>query len=159
MFSLKLDLAALSAGRKKGVVNRAVKSALTAAAKEWHQKYYAGHFTKAGAQKYGYYKRKGELISPGSKAFRRSYTGKKLRKFGHTDPLKFTGETYHLGKVAKIKATSKQARVILPAGLNRKHPKSQIRMRDEATRVLPDESSHLKQIAEAEAQRYLKTNR
>lgn len=157
MFSLKMDLSALAAGRKKSVVNRAVKEALTAAGKEWHQKYYTGHFTKAGAARYGYHKRKGEGQTPGSKPFKRSYTGRKLKKFGHTDPLKFSGETYQLGKVSKIKATSKQARVILPVGLNRKHPKSQIRMRDEATRVLPEEADYLRTIAEAEAERYLKT--
>lgn len=157
MFSLKMDLGALAAGKKQSVVNRAVKSALAAAATEWHQKYYAGHFTKAGAARYGYVKRKGELIAPGAKPFKRSYTGRKLKKFGHTDPLKYTGETYQLGKVAKIKATRKESRVLLPVGLNRKHPKSQIRMRDEATRVLPEEARYLREIAEAEAERSLKT--
>src|SRR5687768_3579577 len=114
MFSHKMDLAALAAGRKKSIVNRAVKEALTATAKEWHQKYYTLHFTKSGAVRYGYYKRKGEGQTPGSKPFKRSYTGRKLKEFGHTDPLKYSGETYQLGKVAKIKSTSKQSRVLLP---------------------------------------------
>lgn len=153
--SLKMDLRALGAGHRKSVVNRAVKSSLSAAALAWHQRYYEGHFTAAGGAQYGYFQRKGEGQPRDSKAFRRSYAGRKLRKFGHGDPLKFSGDAYRRGKVAIVRATSKQAKVVLPSKFNWKHPKSRIVMRDELTRVLPAESDALRGIAEIEMGRHL----
>lgn len=146
MFSLQIKYAGYPP--EKRLWNEALRRVFTAVGREWHQEYYERHFTHAGAEEYGYYKRKGELLSPVSKAFKRSYTGRKLRQFGHTLPLRFTSATYQLGKVAVIKSTSKGGRVILPRGLNRKHAKTRIVMRDEITKVLPQEADHLRQIAD-----------
>lgn len=153
--SLKMDLRALGAGHRKSVVNRSVKASLSAAALAWHQRYYEGHFTRTGAIKYAYQPRTGQNQPRDSKAFWRSYTGRKLRKVGHADPLKFTGDAYRRGKVASVRATSKQAKVVLPNKFNWKHPKSRIVMRDELTRVLPGESDALRGIAEIEMGRHL----
>lgn len=156
-FSLAIDLEALAGNRRKSVVNRALKESLAAAAKAWHQEYYEDHFTATGFRKYSYTPRKGQNLPRGSKAFWRSYSGRKLRSKGHLDPLKFTGTTYRLGKVARIVATRKQGKVVLPRGLNRKHPNSDVDMREEATRVLPSEAAHLREIVEAEFLRRLQT--
>jgi hypothetical protein len=153
MFSLGIDWKSFSAGRRKSEMRDAIRGAMAAAAKEWHQEYYEGHFTAAGATKYGYFKRKGEGLPRGTKAFSRSYHGKKLKHMGHERPLVYTGESYQRGKVAKIVASSKQAKVVLPSTFNFKHPKSRINMREEVTRVLPEEVQHLRDIAEAEMAR------
>jgi len=153
MFSLSIDWKAFSAGRRKSEMRDAIKASLAVAAKGWHQQYYEGHFTPAGGQRYGYFQRKGEGMPRGSKGFARSYHGRKLKMMGHERPLVFTGESYQRGKVAKIVASSKQAKVVLPSTFNFRHPKSRINMRDEVTRVLPDEVQALRAIAEAEMAR------
>ncbi len=159
MISLHVtNLAELATGRRKrSAVNRAIKAALSAAAAAWHRDYYERHFTPAGARLYGYYRRKGEGMAPGSKPFRRSYTGRKLARFGHADPLKFTGEGFQRGKVSRIVATRRQAKVVLPSVFNYRHPKSRIDMRAELTRVLDPEAAALREIAAAEMPRHLAT--
>lgn len=55
------------------------------------------HFTKRGYSLYGYAKRHGD--SGGNlrgRAFRSTYQGRKLRLFGHTLPLVYTGELRRL---------------------------------------------------------------
>lgn len=129
--------------RKYGIKARAVqqhtRDALAAMGREWHARYMPQHFEESAFQRYGYYQRKGMGLAADSRAFRRSYTGRKIRKTGANRPLVFTGETFALARLLKLRVTSKQARVILPQGLNRKHPKSRISMRDEVTRLNPDE--------------------
>lgn len=153
MFSLSIDWKSFAAGRRKSEMRDATKAALAAAAKAWHQNYYEDHFTPAGGQKYGYFQRKGEGLPRGSKAFSRSYHGRKLRRMGHERPLVFSGLSYQRGKVAKIVASSKQSKVVLPSTFNFRHTKSRINMRDEVTRVLPEEGQALRAIAEAEMAR------
>lgn len=69
--------------------SKCTEAAWRAAGKFWHEELREKHFTKAGAQEYGYAPRKGEGLS--GKAFWRSYTGRKLRMFGHTKPLVWSG--------------------------------------------------------------------
>ena len=67
-----------------------------------------------------------------------------VKRLGHNRPLEFTGEGRMLAMgPAKIRGTNK-ARVVLPSlKFNFRHPKSRISMRDEITRVLPDEARTL----------------
>jgi len=128
--------------------NNAVKEVLRETAAQWHERFFEGHFTVAGAQRYGYYARKGEL-QRGSKRFKRTYVGRKERVMGHSRPLYYTGEAYRDSKFTRVVATNKEARVILSRKFNLKHPKSRIRMRDEVTRVLPAEQTELMQFAQS----------
>lgn len=146
MFSLQIEYKGYPP--EKRLWNEALRRVFAAVGTEWHQEYYERHFTHAGAEQYGYYKRKGELASPGSKEFRRSYTGKKLKRFGHTLPLRYTSTAYQLGKVAIVRSNSRGGKVILPRAFNWQHPKSRIVMRDEITKVLPAEADHLRQLAD-----------
>jgi hypothetical protein len=145
MFSMQLKYTGFPP--KKSQWNAALKDTLFDVAAEWHHQYFEGHFTQAGARKYGYIARKGELLAPGSKAFLRSYVGRKLRKTGQNRPLYFSGEAYRESKVPKIRGTRKESRVVLSRKFNFKHPKSRIVMRDEVTRVLPAEANYLRRFA------------
>ncbi len=102
-------------------------------------------FTEAHARAAGYAHRKGELLPRDTAAFRRSYTGRKLRMFGHTRPLEFSGETRNKVRAASINATNKMGRAAYPGAskFNFRHPKSKIRMNEEFTRLLPHEVEQL----------------
>jgi hypothetical protein len=126
--------------------NVLLKAEWEEAAKYWGEEFRPKHFTPEGAAAYGYTKRKGENLAKGSKAYRRSYTGRKERQMGHTDPLVFTGESKRESSRYRIFATSKGARLSMPTRkLNYRHPKSQIRMADELRRVLPSEEQAIAQ--------------
>lgn len=141
--------------RERGTVPRGMRKKLNAFLKEaWHEAGVFFHeelspkrFTKEHAREARYMKRKGENLPHGSKRWKRSYYGKKyLSKFGggrnRADPLVYTGETRQAMKRASISATAKGVRVRYPGGrgLNRKHPRSRIRMYLEFIRVLPRET-------------------
>lgn len=102
----------------------------------WHRELLPKHFTNQGAKEYGYAPRKGEKGNKGGKGFRKSYTGRKLKRFGHTRPLVFTGELQRMSRFRNIKATSKGVKVTLPQArkANLRHPKSNVNMADELTR-------------------------
>ena len=107
-------------------------------------------FTKAGGRKLKYAKRKGEGIPKGSPRYARSYTGRKERTQGHTDPLVYSGESKQLARIRDVRSTSKGAKVVLQARkLNFKHPKSRIRMNVEVRRVATDESETLAEYFDA----------
>jgi hypothetical protein len=80
----------------------------------WHQMLRPKHFTHAGATEYGYAKRAGVGLT--GKAFRASYTGRKLRKYGHTYPLVLTGESkVRTATLGRVYATRDSARVTMNA--------------------------------------------
>lgn len=111
---------------------------------EFNTNYRDKRFTPEHAREAGYAFRKGELLPRGTKAFRRSYTGRKLRMFKHTNPLERTGDTKRALR-GNIRSTSKGARVTYPAArvFNFRHPKSKIRMNEEFTRITRPESREL----------------
>lgn len=136
------------AALKKRDYNRIRSQAYSAAGTLWHQRFSRKHFTHAGARKYGYTKRKGQEFAFGSKAFRRSYTGRKWRKFRHTNPLQYTGESKRIvAGQTKVKATRRgavKASVIMPARtFNRRPAGSMINMRIEMTTVATDETRQM----------------
>lgn len=144
---LDIDPAKLAKyGLKRRQIQEHTREALAAMGREWHARFMPRHFEESAYERYGYYQRKGMGLTADSRAFRRSYAGRKIRRFYHNKPLVFTGETFALARLLKLRVTSKQARVILPPGLNRKHPKSRISMRDEVTRLLPDEARELLEV-------------
>lgn len=110
----------------------------------WHQTMRPKHFTKAGALEYGYIKRKGEGAARGSGRFRRSYTGKKLKRFGHDLPLVYTGISRLATSARDIRASSRGVRIVMKApNLTKRHPKSQIDMRKEMTTISTKEGKQL----------------
>lgn len=103
-------------------------------------------FTHTHARAAGYKRRKGELQPEGSKSFRRSYTGRKKRQFGHTRPLEFSGKTRdRLRSGGRRTSTSKGARISYHQAsvFNFRHPKSQIDMAAEFRTILPEENQQL----------------
>ena len=113
----------------------------------WHTTMRPKHFTHQGAKEYGYSPRKGERGSKGGGRFRSSYTGRKLRKFGHTLPLVYTGESRALTRIRNVRATSTGVRVIMRAPtLNRQNRNSQVNMREELTRVSIREHNELDRL-------------
>ena len=125
-------------GAVPGVARRKLpawkKAAYLAAGIDWHRHALPKHFTRAGAKAYGYAPRAGEPGNTRRGGFKRSYTGRKLAKMGHTRPLVYSGMSEQLTRMRDVRATSKSARVIIHApGFNRRHPKSRADMRAEVT--------------------------
>ena len=127
--------------------NEVYKHGIQVTLHHWHTHFRLKHFTNAASREYAYTPRKGE---PGSgRAWKGSYTAKKLKKVGHTRPLEYSGESKHRTSSATIKATSKGGRCVLnvPA-LNFKHPKSSVLAREELVRISPAENVKLAQVYE-----------
>ena len=93
--------------------NALTKKCWEAMGNYWHAHLREKHFTHAGATEYGYDKRQGERGSPGDKGFRRSYTGRKLRRFGHTYPLVWSGASRTLTRIRNVKSTKDGCRVVM----------------------------------------------
>lgn len=115
---------------------KAQKQAWLETGKEFHSRLMPKRFTLEGAAELGYTKRKGELMPRGSRGYRRSYTGRKERRFGHRLPMVYSGESRALARIRDVRATGNGARVVIHARkLNLRHPKSRVRMAQEIRRV------------------------
>ena len=126
--------------KRHGVAKRGLpklrKETLMLIAREWHRRYHRRHFTREAYQLYGYTPRSGEDLPMGSKAWKRSYTGRKTRMKKHRLPLVWSGASRTLAAIRDIRGTSRYGKAVLHCrGLNRRNPNSRIRMRDEVTRV------------------------
>ena len=140
--------------------NKFLKLAVADGAQLWVDKFIPKHFQKAATRRYGYKPRKGMEFARGTKEFRDSYSGNKLRVKGHLIPLVFSGETRDLAKASTVKPIAKRAEVRTPArGLNRKHPASAINMRDEFQTILPVEHVEMAARMELRFQREIDTLR
>ena len=138
------DRGATPRGMKR-VFNNAQKEAWRDVAWRFHEQYRDKRFTSEHAAEAGYMKRKGELIPRNSKAFRQSYTGRKLRIHGHTNPLEFSGATRRALKWASVSSTSKGGKAAYAGArvFNYLPPRSKIRMGDEFRRITPREAIEL----------------
>lgn len=118
-------------GMKK-VIGNAMKETWQEAAIEFHARFSDDRFTNRHATAAGY--------APRSK----NYTRRKLKEFGHTRPMEFSGTARRLSRTANVTSTSKTATLRYP-GLrvfNFKHPKQRADLREEFTKVLPEEAQH-----------------
>lgn len=120
----------------------------------WHRKFRPIHFTNAATTRYGYALRQGERGSAfyEQKGFRRSYTGQKLRRFGHTRPLEWTGDSKRRTEIENIRSTYRagivRVRVIMNAPtLNYRRWPSSPDMRKELTTVIPEELAEMAEAA------------
>ncbi len=142
--------------RDRGKTPRGMRRAFREASKRaWYDTAMMFHthlrdlrFTEAHARAAGYIRRKGELLPRGSKAYRRSYTGIKERRFGHTRPLEFTGQTRQNVKMVNITSTSNGGKAAYRGAskFSFRPPKSQIQMSEEFKRLLPEEMEQLAQF-------------
>src|SRR3990172_4585931 len=99
------------------------------------RRHLAKHFTEAGASEYGYARRS------------RDYTKKKEKKFGHRNPLEWTGELKRCIRSPEIRATAKGVKIVLRGSqkANLRNPKSKA-----------DMAAELRVISDAEAVRLAK---
>ena len=139
--------------KERGNTPRGMKKAFNAASKAawymvallFHKDYRPRRFTNEHAREAGYAARKGELLTRGTKAFARSYTGRKLRMKGHTRPLEFSGKTKEKVKAASISSTFKGGKAAYRGAskFNFRHSKSKIRMSEEFSRITSREAKEL----------------
>lgn len=118
----------ITAPKNKRAVNAVIKQTNEDLLWQWHTKYLPKHFTRAAYREYGYMPRQGEpgypfLDSKGRKiGFKKSYTGRKLAKYGHTNPFVYTGRTMAMAlnranaNVNPKKLSSNQASISFPIG-------------------------------------------
>jgi hypothetical protein len=128
-------------------INNITRANLQSMGNEWLERYLGIHFTHRATRLYGYGPRKGE---PGSgKAFKGSYTARKLKEFGHTKPLVKTGEGMRLAENSPVKATASgrgqnaSVRVHLPQKFNLRNPNSKTRPADEIRATTRQENNAL----------------
>ena len=108
-----------------------IKSAWMAVGETWHKQILPKHFTPAGAKEYRYKKRTAK------------YQRRKLRKFGHQDPLVFTGRlrsevSYRYRVIATAGRGTKgkvKVRLYGPRYLFAYHKGLQVDKADELTRL------------------------
>lgn len=118
------------------VLNAAKKEAWFDAAVHFHATMSDERFKHAHATKAGY--------APRS----RNYERQKLKKFGHTNPLEFSGTTRRLVRAATITSTSTGARVRYPGArvFNFRNPKMKANMVVEFTTVLQEEANEIARV-------------
>lgn len=120
-------------GQTKRVFNRVSKSAWFDAALFDHNEHADDPFTEAGRLAGGFPKRRGQNLTPGSKAFKRSYYGRKFASAklgggpGQALPNVFTGESRRRAKFVRSTSTSGGFvnRYAVPR-LNFKNPNTQV---------------------------------
>jgi hypothetical protein len=137
---------------------RGIQKAVTEALRDgWYQAALYFHltlrekrFTAEHARKAGYAPRKGQDKGQGSKSFWKSYTGRKMKKFGHTRPLEFTGRTRKAMATANISATTKGATIRYPGArvFNYRNPLSDpaMNLNLEFRTILPEEADAMAKI-------------
>lgn len=132
------------------------KAAWSASAKYYHLKFRPLRFTQAHGKAAGYAKRSGDDISYGSKAFWRSYVGRKIRKFKHNHPLEWSGKTRRGSAFANIATTRVQAKV--------KYPQVRVlnfkpHLQAEFRRLLPSELPQLGRVYDRALDRGMKADK
>ncbi len=105
------------------VMRTASKAGYEQAGRWWFQECRPKHFTREAYRLYGYTPRVGEGGAAVQKMWKGTYTARKLKKWGHTDPLVYGGFTRRITNSATITATSKSVRVVMPAGNLAMQPK------------------------------------
>lgn len=145
------DRGPVKRGRRRAFGN-ASKLAWATTAEYFHEHLRDRRFTPEHAQAAGYARRKGELQPAGSKSFRRSYTGRKQKRFGHTNPLQFTGETRRrIASEFNITSTKKGGKIAYRGAskFSFRHPRSRVRMNEEFRRLIPSEIETLADVFDA----------
>jgi hypothetical protein len=124
--------------------------------KYFHENMRDKRFSREHAREAGYKPRKGETAPPNSKEHRQSYYYRKLKRhqaIGYDRPgapLVFSGETRELVRTANLDVARSGlgVKIKYPGArkLNFKHPKSEIVMSDEFTRITDREAKELSRL-------------
>lgn len=96
-------------------MNAAQKVVWAAGGREFAINNIPRRFTAEHAAEANYSPRAGQREPRGSKAFWKSYFGRKLRYKGTSDPFVWSGATRRNARIASVSATSKSAAVRLPS--------------------------------------------
>lgn len=143
---------------KRGL-DRAMRKAYERVGQIWVDDMLPKHFTHKGAAEYNYAPRAGEQYAKGSKAYKRSYTGNKERRKGHTDPLVWSGKTRDQAKSAASRPSNTKVRIRLPVDHLFKNPKSKTDPKSEIVRVSETERAKLTRIFDRELEREMNHER
>jgi len=112
---IKIKERGATPGILKRELNKLKKVAFESAGIHWHQEIRPKHFTSAGATEYSYAPRSGERGNVGRYGFARTYTGRKLKAYGHTQPLVLTGESQAMTRIRDVRAASTKVRIVVRA--------------------------------------------
>ncbi len=146
--------------QERGAVPRNLRKAFNASSKSswsvtglyYHEKLRPKRFTVAHGREAGYRPRQGDNLPFGSKAFWRSYVGRKLRYKYTRAPLVWSGTTKRAVRMARIAATSQGAQVRYSgARVLNFNPDIAAEFR----KILPSEGRQLGRIYDAELNRKL----
>jgi hypothetical protein len=155
MIAIKVHYEGDVPGLAKRWLNEVKKRAYAVMGRYWHQHFLEKHFTKAGAQEYGYAKRAGE--GEVGKAFWSSYTGRKQKKWGHTLALVYSGASRSRARQMDVRATSKGVNIVLHApALNYKNEYMGMNMSEEIRTITSSEADRLAEAFDAEMVRGLR---
>ena len=150
-----LAFTGITAPKNKRALNAVIKKTNEDLLWHWHTKYLPKHFTRAAYREYGYMPRQGEPGYPfvdkkGRKiGFKKSYTGKKLREKGHTNPYVYSGQmmatalSRSSANVNPKKLSVNQASISFPIGWADKSRNIGRFAADELTRISPAEIPEL----------------
>ena len=105
----------------------------------------AKHFTTAGATEYGYAARS------------IAYTMRKLKKFGHTYPLVWSGEAKNLARQQDVRASAKGVRIVLRVNkLNFRGKGSKANMAEEVRTVSKSDAAAVTRVIDRSCQARLR---
>lgn len=127
--------------RERGPTPRKMRSAFTQAKKKaffdgavfFHSTFSDNRFSHSHATRAKYAPRK------------KRYTAGKVRRFGHSRPMEYTGRARRLSRTARVTSTSKGSKLAYP-GLrvfNFRHPNSEVNLLEEFTTILPEEANRV----------------
>lgn len=109
--NFKLTVNGWPAGISRTTKNTMIRSAFVAVAAWWHKVIRPTKFTREGAAKYHYERRT------------KAYRALKRRRFGHDNPLEFSGVSRTSTRIRDIRPSSKKVRVVMKARAFNLRPK------------------------------------
>lgn len=98
------------AGPTRSEINEIIADAYANMVLHWHTNFRPKHFTEGGAREYNY--------APRS----RKYKARKRKKYGHSNPLQFTGESKRLSESYTLFKSRNGARVRMPVRTFNRRP-------------------------------------
>lgn len=120
------------------------KAAWDETARVWHRRYRDKRFTHEGAREYKFTRRSGmNLRGANRKRYKRTYSGRKESKFGHTLPNVWSGLSRRLAKQIVTRPKSKGVRIPLAMTARYPIPNSQINQLREYRAVSEREQTFL----------------
>jgi len=137
IINFKTKVSGVSASQLRAVFKKAYEDT----ARYWHKHMLPKHFTRAGAIEYGYTKRT------------EKYMKRKAKKWGHQDPLVYSGNLRDRAKLTRdIRANSKQGKVVmrgLPSYVFKYYNSSPVKKHLELVKASEREKEILRRVYQA----------